>query len=53
MQVTRKTIEIENELIKFVSNQAEEKRRSFTGELNDILQNEKNRVENRKRKDNE
>ena len=53
MQVTKKTIEIQNELIKFVSDQAEDNRRSFTGELNQILQNEKNRVENRKRKDNE
>ena len=49
--ITKKTIEIEDDLIAFVSRIANENRRSFTGQLNQILTNEKNRVEGRERKD--
>jgi len=50
---TRKTIEIEDDLIIFVMKQSNKERRSFTGQLNQILRNEKNRTENRERRDNE
>lgn len=48
-EVTKKTIEIDNDLIEFVSKMANENRRSFTGQLNTYLRNEKNRTENRER----
>jgi aspartate 1-decarboxylase len=50
---TKKTIEIEDDLIIFVMKQSNQERRSFTGQLNQILRNEKNRTENKERKEKE
>ena len=44
---------IDNEVIKFLRKKANDEGRTLSGMINFILQNEKNRVENRKRKDNE
>jgi len=52
MEATKKTIEIEDDLIIFVMKQSNLERRSFTGQLNQILRNEKNRTENKERKEN-
>jgi hypothetical protein len=49
MDVTKKTVEIENVLIRFVEKQAKKNKRSFTQELNKVLENEKNRVTNQER----
>ena len=46
-------IRIEKETMEFIRKQANKERRTQSGMINFILQNEKNRVENRKRKDNE
>ena len=46
-------VRINNEVLEFVKQQANTDGRTLSGMINFILQNEKNRVENRKRKDNE
>lgn len=51
--MARKTLIIEDDLIIFVMKQSNKERRSFTGQLNQILRNEKNRTENRERKEKE
>ena len=51
VNITKKTIEIENDLIDFVTKQANDNRRSFTGQLNQFLRDQKNRTENRDRND--
>lgn len=51
--MAKKTIEIETDLIAFVEKQAIINKRSFTQQLNLIVENEKNRTENKERKDNE
>ena len=52
-ETQRKTIEIETDLIVFLLKQANNNRRSFTGQLNQFLRDQKNRTENKERKDNE
>lgn len=49
MDSTKKTIEIENVLIEFIEKEAEKNKRSFTQELNIIIENEKNRKANQER----
>ena len=44
---------IDNDVLEFIKQQANKDGRTQSGMINFILQNEKNRVENRKRKDNE
>ena len=52
VETQRKTIQIETDLVVFLLKEANNNRRSFTGQLNQFLRNEKNRTENRERKEN-
>jgi hypothetical protein len=49
MESTKKTIEIENTLIEFIETEAIKNKRSFTQELNKIVEDEKNRKANQER----
>jgi hypothetical protein len=49
MDSTKKTIEIENTLIVFIEAEATKNKRSFTQQLNKIVEDEKNRKANQER----